>query len=185
MTTDSLPPEVVLDRWHELLFAVRRSRRYHLRREQFFSRFRFLFTFLTAAFSAAAFAAVLADSAAGVWLAGLAASSAAIALASAPYPHALEHRELTRAFTRLEQKLRLPEPQITEAALATLQQRRLELEVREPPTLQVLNLICHNEEVLAGGYGSEHFFELRWYQRLFASFADLRFHAFEKQSPGR
>lgn len=184
MATDSLPREAVLERWHELLFAVRRSRRYHMRREQFFARFHHLFAFLTAVGASAAFAAVLADLPVAAWLAGPVAFLGVTALASAPSSKALEHNELTRAFTRLERKMRVPEPQITEAALAALERRRLELEVREPPTLQVLNLICHNEEVLAGGYGREHFFELRWYQRLLASLFDLRSGTFQRPSNG-
>lgn len=184
MTTGSLPREAVLDRWHELLFAVRRSRRYHLRREQFFARFHHLFAFLTAVGASAAFAAILADRPLGAWLVGVTAFFGVIALAASPYSRALEHRELTQGFTRLERKMRIPDPQITEAALAALERRRLELEVREPPTLQVLNLICHNEEVLAGGYGREHFYELRWRQRLFASFVDLRLSTFQQPSTG-
>lgn len=184
MATDPLRREAVPDRWHELLFAVRRSRRYHMRREQFFARFHHLFAFLTAVGASAAFAAALADLPVAPWLAGPVAFIGLTALALAPSSRAREHNELTRAFTRLERKMRLPDPRITEAALAALERRRRELEVRGPPTLQALSLICHNEEALAGGYGPERFFELRWYQRLLASLVDIRSSTFRGPSAG-
>ena len=182
MDTDPLRREVVLDRWRELLFAARRSRRYHMRREQFFARFHHLFAFLTAVGASATFAAALADLPVAPWLAGPVAFIGLTVLALAPSSRAREHNELTRAFTRLERKMCLPDPQITEAALAALEKRRLELEVREPPTLQVLSLICHNEEALAGGYEPERVFELRWRQRLLASFVDLPSSTFPRPS---
>ena len=185
MGTTSDHQEQVLEQWHALRFAARRSRRYHMRRERYFAKFHFLFGFLTTVAGSATFATILADLAVGAWLAGLTAFFGAIELVGQPYSRAIKHRELTQAFTRLEQEMHLPETDVTEARLHDLERKRLEIEVQEPPVLQVLNLICHNEEVLAGGYGSEHFRKIRWYQRVIASLFDLRLSTFQQPSAGR
>ena len=184
MSTELAHREAVLDEWHELLFAVRRSRRYHMRREQFFSRFHFLFGLLTAVCGSAAFATLLADLAVGIWLVGVTALFGAIDLAGQPFLRSLTHRKLTQRFTRLERAMRVPESEIDVGLLRKLEGRRLKIEVQEPPVLQVLNLICHNEEVLAGGYEHEHFRKLRWHQRLLASLVDLRLSTFQQPSTG-
>lgn len=183
MSTSSDPRERVLDRWHGLLFDIRRSRRYHLRREQSFGRLHFVAGFLTALTASATFAAVLADLPAGPWLAALTAAFGAVGLAGQPLSRALAHRDLTRAFTRLEKDLRRPESEITEAELHRLQIRRLEIEEREPPTIQVINVSCHNEEVVAGGYGAEHLARVRWHHRVLASLFDLWPHSLHKAAP--
>ena len=184
MSTESADRDAVLVEWHELLFAVRRSRRYHMRREQFFSRFHFLFGFSTTVCGSAAFATLLADLAVGLWLAGVTALFGAIDLAGQPFSRSLTHRKLTQRFTRLERAMRVPESEIDVRLLRKLEGRRLKIEVQEPPVLQVLNLVCHNEEVLAGGYDSEHFRRLRWRQRFLASLFDLRLSTFQQPSAG-
>lgn len=184
MSTESADRAAVLVEWHELLFAVRRSRRYHMRREQFLSRFHVLFTFLTAASGSAAFATILADHAFGLGLTAVTAVVAAADLAGQPFSRALIHRKLTQRFTRLERAMRVPDSEIDVGLLRKLEGRRLKIEVDEPPVVRVVDLICHNEEVCAGGYGKEHFIRMRWYQRLLALFADLRIHTFQQPSPG-
>lgn len=184
MSTESADRDAVLVEWHELLFAVRRSRRYHMRREKFFARFHFAFGFLTIVAGSATFATILADWAVDRWFAALTVISGAIELVGQPYSRAAKHRELTQNFTRLEQEMQISESQITGARLSDLKRERLEIEVQEPPVLHVLDLICHNEEVLAGGYGSDHVRNVRWYQRLLAPFVDIQFSTIQKQAPG-
>lgn len=183
MSTAPDPRERTLDAWHDLLFAVRRSRRYHLRREQSFTRRHFVAGFLTTVGGFATFATVLADRPEGVVLAALTAVCGAVALAGQPLPRALTHRDLTRSFTRLEQEMRRPESEITEAELHRLQVRRLDLEEREPPIVRVVDVRCHNEEVVAGGYGSEHLVRVRWHHRITASLFDLRPHSHRRSAP--
>lgn len=183
MSTDSDLREGVLDQWHGLLFDVRRSRRYHMRREQFFGRFHFAAGFLTAMAGSATFATVLADLPLGIWLAALTAIFGACELVGQPFSRVLTHRELTREFTLLEKAMQLPAAEVSEAVLRKLQARRLDIEEKEPPTLQVLNVMCHNEEVLASGYGPKYFKKVRWHQRLLASLFDLSVHTFQKSAP--
>lgn len=184
MSAESVDRAAVRVEWHELLFAVRRSRRYHMRREQFFFRFHFFFCLLTAVSGSAAFATILADFAVGLWLTGFTAVVGAADLAGQPFSRALTHRKLTQRFTRLERAMRVPESEIDVGLLRKLEGRRLKIEVQEPPVLQVLNLICHNEEVLAGDYEHEYFHPLRWHQRLLAPLIDLRLSTFQQPSPG-
>ncbi len=183
MSTASDPCEGVLDEWADLLFDIRRSRRYHMRREQFFGRFHFTAGFLTALFGSATFATVLADSPLGLWSAALTAIFGACELVGQPFSRALTHRELTREFTRLERKMQLPAAEINEVALRNVQARRLDIEGKEPPTLQVLNVMCYNEEVLASGSGRQHLKKVLWYQRALASLFDLSVHTFQKSAP--
>lgn len=184
MSAESADRDAVLVEWHELLFAVRRSRRYHMRREQFLFRFHFIFGLLTAVCGSAAFATLLAELAVGIWLAGVTALFGAIDLAGQPFPRSLTHRKLTQRFTRLERAMQVSESEIDVRLLRKLAGRRLKIEVDEPPIVRIVDLVCHNEEVCAGGYGKEHFIRFRWYQRLLALFADLRLHTFQQPSTG-
>lgn len=173
MNPASASRERILDAWHDLLFAVRRSRRYHLRREQSFSRLHFVAGFLTTVGGFATFATVLAERPEGVVLAALTAGCGAVALVGQPLPRALTHRGLIRSFARLEQEMHRPESEVTESELHRLQARRLEIEAGEPPTIRVVDLLCHNEEVVAGGYGPEHLVRVRWRHRILALLFDL------------
>ena len=53
--------------------------------------------------------------------------------------------------------------------------RRLEIEMEEPPLLRVLNIICHNEEIIAQGSSAEPL-PVKWWQRGMAAFLDLNAH---------
>jgi hypothetical protein len=53
----------------------------------------------------------------------------------------------------------------------------LAIEADEPPILRVLDAICHNELLRAMGYPKEREAQIAWYQRLLASFVDIREHA--------
>ena len=53
--------------------------------------------------------------------------------------------------------------------------RRLEIEMKEPPLLRVLNIICHNEEIMARGLSADPL-PLKSWQRGIAAFLDLNVH---------
>lgn len=154
-----------------------------MRREQSFSRLHFVAGFLTAVSGSATFATVLADLPAGLWLAALTAIFGAIELVGQPFSRALTHRDLTQQFTRLEKDMQRPESEITEALLQQVQICRLDIEEKEPPPIQVINVMCHNEEVVAGGHGPEHLETIRWYQLVLASLFDLWPHSLQRSAP--
>lgn len=176
------PRERIHDAWHGLLFVVRRSRRYHLRREQSFSRLHLVVGFLTAVSGSATFATVLADLPAGLWLAAATAIFGGCELVSQPFSRALTHRDLMQQFTRLEKDLQRRDAEITEALLQKLQIRRRDLEQKGPPPIRVIEAMCHNEEVVAGGHGPEHLETVRWYLPALASLFDLRPHGLRKSA---
>lgn len=80
---------------------------------------------------------------------------------------ARRHDELVRKFTLLA-------AEIAEAASPSRSDVRrwvgakLRIEAEEPTPNNVLNVLCHNEEAEARGYGSEHIYRVRWWQRAFA-----------------
>ena len=180
MTADA---EAVAHDRLSLLFAVRRSRRYHLHRQQFFARLNFLAGFLAALAGSATMASVLLASEWAAWLAAGTAIVGAIELAGQTTTRAGLHGDLAREFTVLERDMELGGEDIDQQELRTFRARRLDIEMKEPPPYYVLNVICHNEEVLAGGYPRDHVVPVRWWQRVFASLVDLRPHLLEKSAP--
>ena len=161
---------------YQLLFAVRRSRRYHMHRQLFFGRFNSLTTFLTTLSGSATFASVLADLTS--WSIGLAAVTAfvaAMSFAGQTSTRQALHGDLAREFTALERDMVRAGGQIGAAELDEFTARRLEIEMKEPPLLRVLNVICHNEEIVARGLPIDLAPVKRW-QRGVAAFLDLNVH---------
>ena len=58
--------------------------------------------------------------------------------------------------------------------------RRLDIESREPPTLDVLNAICHDELVIALGLDESELTNLTWLQRKLANIVDIAPHRIRK-----
>ena len=161
---------------YQLLFAVRRSRRYHMHRQLFFGRFNSATTFLTTLSGSATFASVLAGST--PWSIGLAATTAvvaAMAFAGQTGPRHALHGDLAREFTALERDLVLAGKKIDTAKLDEFTARRLEIEMKEPPLLRVLNVICHNEEIVARGLPVD-LAPIKFWQRGMAVLLDLNVH---------
>ena len=171
-----MTPEEVEDGRYDLLFSVRRSRRYHMHRQAFFGRFNSAFTFLTTLSGSATFASVLAESA--LWSAVLAAVTAVVAAMSfagqTSTRHAL-HGDLARKFTGLERDMMRAGEGIDVEELNDFTARRLKIEMREPPLLRVLNIMCHNEEIMARGLSAKPL-PVKWWQRGMAAFLDLNVH---------
>lgn len=159
------------------MFSVRRSRRYHLHRERFFGRLNFLTGFFTALTGSATFAFVLADwERTSVVLALATAVFGAIELAGQTTMRARLHNNLVASFTSLERDMVLAGDEISAKQLREFTARRLDMEIKEPPPYKVLDVMCHNEEVIARGYPKRHLKEIAWWQRLAASVIDLNAH---------
>ena len=69
---------------------------------------------------------------------------------------------------------------LSDSELHSFTTRRLDIESREPPTLDVLNVICHNELVVALGLQDSQLVDLTWLQRKLANIADVRPHQLRK-----
>lgn len=152
------------DRAADLLFGVRRSVRYHLHRRRWFDRVHRLIQTVTLAASSAAVAALL-----GAWgWEAYAAAAAAGAVVAGPDRRAREHGDLAREFIGLEREMTLG--RCDPARLAEWTARRLEIEAAEPP---VLDAICHDELIRAGGYDAAHRSNVSWLQRALADVIDV------------
>jgi hypothetical protein len=77
------------------------------------------------------------------------------------------HADLARRFLDLERAMTLiKEPTADDLRKYTAQ--RLLIEADEPPILRVLDVLCHNELMLALGHTRHELCHVPWYQRLLA-----------------
>ena len=165
----------------DLLFGVRRSVRYHRRRQQFLDRVGDVAKVLTAITGSATFATVytgIASENQWLWLpltaSALTAVFAAVDVVVSPGRGARHHDELAREFIALEQAILQKTEELTPQALVAMQTRRLDIEATEPPHYRVLNMMCHNELVRALGESTDEYVDLSWLQQRLANFVDLR-----------
>lgn len=163
--------------FHELLFDVRRSIRYHSRRQAFFETVDRLFTFALLFLGSGAALSILQDHKAGLAVACISGLKLVFALGV----KANRHAQFVKDFTRLEKRLYGDESAETVAAVT---RDRLDIEAAEPPVKRVLDIICHNELLVAMGYEGETLqrerVPLTWFQRLTANFFNWSEHRLVK-----
>ena len=170
----------ISDRAHDLLFGIRRSVRYHMKRVRFFSIVHRCIRVLLLAAGMSAFAAAI-KSVGSFWQiafsAGLALLSA-IDLVVNTAEASRKHTELAIRFLDLEKRLVLAGASIDDKTLAEFEAERLQIESCEPPILRVLDTMCHNELLRAMGYPATegHYVRIAWYQRVLAQFVDVSDH---------
>ena len=136
----------------DLLFGVRRSVRYHMRRQRYFDRvndFGMIVTFLAGGSTLATVLAL------GHVFQIIAATLTAIVSAShvifSPARRARDYNAIAQSFVGLEQDIIRAGSDPTDDQLVTLSLKRLEIEAQEPPINRVLDIICHNELCTAIG----------------------------------
>lgn len=153
-----------------LLFNVRLSIRYHNRRRSWFDMLNLGANALSVILSAGAIAAlrVNADYLA-VWCAIAITVVSGFNLVLRTSERARQHHDLVRRFIALEQKV-LP---ARDDQFTSLYAEKLSIEADEPPPLNVLGLICHNDQVRAEGIGEERKIKLRLWQRWLCQVVDL------------
>ncbi len=128
---------------HKLLFGVRRSIRYHSRRQAFFERLDRWFAFVLVLLGAGAVASVLQDNKTWTLAAGVGVTCiAGLNLVFGFGVKAGRHAQFVKDFTRLEKRLHDDDSDETVAAVT---KERLDIEAAEPPVMHVLNDLCHNE----------------------------------------
>ena len=171
-----------LDAEHdELLFAVRRSVRYHRHRERFFYRVHQLGILLTAVAGTATVATLLAElPPEWTWLriaaAALTALGSATELILGAARGAREHSALAVSFVHVEKELLRSRPAPSAEVLNALQSRRLEIEASAPPIYRVLEAVCHDELVTALGRDPCERRNVTTWQRLWRHVVDIRPH---------
>ncbi len=171
--------EAVSDEWHEQLFAVRRSVRYHARRSQFFDHIDKVVKIMTAVSGVGTITTLLASTLGTGWTTGFAATVAflsSVDLIVGFSKCGKLHVDLARRFIDLEREFARCGQDPDEADLMRMIERRLEIEKDEPAILRVLDTMCHNELMLATGYPGSERVKLSWLQRALAQICDVSPH---------
>lgn len=168
------------DRHHELLFAVRRSVRYHTRRRMFFERWHLATSASAVVFGSATAMGILTRAGEHYTLGAalLITILAAVDLVVGTAKTARLHEDLTRRFIDLEKELE--REGATEEVVKDVTIKRLEIEADEPPKMSVLDIICHNDICRAMGCPESDFYDvgfLRWT----ANFTDMGLEKLKKQ----
>lgn len=182
-TRDSVEAE-----YDDLLFAVRRSVRYHRHRERFLDRVHEFGALLIAVAGFATVATLLAElPARWTWVPLVTASVTGLAgateLVFGPARAARRHDSLAVSFLALEKDLLRAGRSLTPEVLVELQSRRLDLEVVEPPVYRVLDAVCHDELVTALGVDPSQRSNVTRWQRLWRHCLDVGAHRIRKNEP--
>lgn len=165
------------DMIHALLFDVRRSVRYHVRRRMFFDRINLAASAASVIFGSAAMAAML-GGLGQEWVmaaAGMVTILSAINLVVGSSRMARLHADLARKFIELEKQI-ISAGDAAVGSILVFKTARLDIEAEEPPVLRVLDTLCHNELMCAMGYPASQQVNVSWYQRLFAQLVDISDH---------
>ena len=175
-TEDSQSQKQTDREWHDLLFGVRLSVRYHSRRTWFFDFLHRSTNAIGVIFGSAVFVTLLGDM-------GIGATTAAAALVTVfstldlvigTTARARTHDDLCRRFINLERQMERTAKPISAQALAQLKDARLAIELDEPPVCHVLNILCRNELIIATrGYRQKDLAPVRCYDRWFAHISDF------------
>ena len=170
--------------YDDLLFGVRRSIRYHRRRQGFFESCH-TWTMAIMVLSGSATIAVFASSLNNAWPMWMQLTPSVLVTVFATFDlvigftrRALLYADLARRFGDLEQRMEAERTNPTDEALGKLTVQRLGIEMAEPPVLRVLDTICHNDLMRAMGYksDSEEYRKVNFLQWLFAHVFDFRQH---------
>jgi hypothetical protein len=158
------------DERHELLFGVRRSVRYHLRRSRFFDIWGKVTSGLNVLFGSAVAATLIGKSPElGIAFGGVVALISTIDLVVGSALSARNHADLAKRFIALEAEIeRAPGNPI-----GALREKRLSIEADEPPVLRTLDVMCHNELAKAMGLGPDEMYQVSWVKRRLAQFVSF------------
>lgn len=153
----------------KLLFGVRRSVRYHSRRQAFYESVDRWTSFCLLLLGSGSVALAIEGSRAGSITVGLlVAVVSGLKLVFAFGLKASRHAQFVRDFTRLEEQLYEDDSEETVSAVT---RERLAIEATEPPVMRVLDVVCHNELLRAmGNEDPKERVQLNWFQHLTANF---------------
>lgn len=171
--------------FHDLLFGVRRSIRYHARRIVFFDAL-YKWTQAGAVVTGSATVAFAVSSYAGAgvtaFLAAMVAVFSALNLVFRFAESARIHSDFVQKYTDLEKRMTALKNQTAETARPFVLER-LAIEAMEPPVLRTLDMICHNELCRAMGHDRSKMVKISPAQRIFAQLFDLMDHKIEAPKP--
>lgn len=156
----------------DLLWRVRQSALYHLKRERFLDGVDKVSKLVSALGGAAAFSQIKGEGDFGLWITGVITVVATMSLDYGPSAKARKHAELARDFKRLEADVVRAGKLSSETEMAKFDAQYLTLESTEPASLGALVTQCHNE--LCEAYGiRDKITPLRVRDRLFKNWFDI------------
>lgn len=161
---------------HGLLWGVRRSIRYHSHRQDFFEQCNTWSNVIALLFGSGAIFTILKDyPSIAITLAAMVTVVSTVNLVINTTRKAQVHRDFYKQFHELEATLTAGSP--TEEMVNKATVKRLEIEAEEPPVLQVLDILCHNELLRSKGYDpvsdASQYYKVSPLQRAFAQIVDL------------
>lgn len=170
-TDESAAIKGVAERYLAANFTVHVSLRYLAKRRSFFDFLHAGSKALSAIFGGAAFFSLIGskETTIALWV------TAALAVVSAvdtTFGFATRARRMDtqyRRFSDLAAEMEVVTPDaLTEKRLRTLRAKLLTIERDDPTPLTALNILCHNEEALARGYGHTQIYHVGWLRSLLA-----------------
>lgn len=142
------------EQFHNLLFEVRRSVRYHLHRRRFFEGVQDFTIFLSVVMGSstiATFSDFIGSDAMPLWVkllpAALATILSSIVLVKGVSRKISLHADFARQFIELQRELEACRSNPTEESLAGITDKLLAIEMSELPILRALDMICYNEVI--------------------------------------
>ena len=167
--TADRPSQTQIDKeWNGLFFGVQRSVRYHSRRIGFFDGWHRFTNAIGVIFGSATFFTLLnnLDPLYPAVAVAFVTVFSTVDLVIGTTVKARLHEALCRRFISLERHMELAPRPIDPEILSQCTADRLEIEADEPPVYRVLDIICHNELLIAmGGYGQKNLAPVRFYER--------------------
>lgn len=170
-------------RWHDLAFAIERSRCYYLLRQQWFQRWALIVPGFSLLAGSIGVTDALGTGASGARLVaiGLAAVLAIIAVLVRLNHRAFEYQGLLEKTKFIEAKM-IKGPPTGELLQALEEERAL---ITYGPERGVLNAICHNKVVQSWGYGAKYIRPVTWWQNLLKQFlTEYRDPTLQDKPPG-
>lgn len=158
----------------QVAFGVAKSLRYHAKRRSWFENWHSLGQASAVVCATAAFASVAGQYPEVTrWIALILAGLTALDLTMGFARRADVHGSLHRRFSDLAGKIAVAATP-SDADVRAWEVARLLLEADEPPPIDTLNVLCHNQEAEARGLSAEHRYQLNWWDRTFAQLISFR-----------
>ena len=155
-----------------LLWNIRLSALYHLKRERFLDGADKASKAFSALGGAAAFSQIKSSGEGGLLITGLITLISTLTLVYSTSSKARRHAELARDFRRLEADILVLGDAITMSDIAKFESKRVSLESAEPASLGALVTQCHNE--LCESFGLiEQITPLGFLDRFFKNIVDI------------
>lgn len=155
--------------FYHQLFGVRRSVRYHQRRQSYFEACHTFIAAMQVIFGSSAVAAILSNS--GIWvgvsLAAVPPLLASVDLVFGTSRRATLHSALGRRFSQLEADMvpyEADSSTLSDDDLTHFRQRRLSIEADEAPKLRVVDLLSHND-LVRGAYTHDSIYPIGLFRR--------------------